>query len=104
MNKKSQILLIGDFNAKIGNGPEGIKGGDKSMTRNRKLLINLVKNCKLIIVNKTDLCKGKWTRINTKNKNERSIIDYLIVSENLTKDLEELLIDEEELFKIKGKN
>ena len=84
-SKKSQILLIGDFNAKIGDSQNGIKGGDKSITRNGKLLIDLVNNCKLIIVNKTDLCKGKWTRINTKNENERSIIDYLIVSEKRPK-------------------
>ena len=49
-------------------------------------------------------CKGKWTRVNTKNSNEKSIIDYAICSKTLSKDIMKVLIDDQETYKIKGKN
>ena len=46
----------------------------------------------------------KWTRVNTKNSNKKSIIDYAICSKTLSKDIMKVLIDDQETYKIKGKN
>lgn len=37
----------------------------------------------LQILNRNEKCKGKWTRVNTKNNNEKSITDYAICSREL---------------------
>ena len=43
-NNQNHILLLGDFNAKIGNGDQGIPNGDPKITPNGKRLINLTNN------------------------------------------------------------
>ena len=43
-NNQNHILLLGDFNAKIGNGDQGIPNGDPKVTPNGKRLINLTNN------------------------------------------------------------
>ena len=43
-NNQNHILLLGDFNAKIGNGDQGIPNGDPNITPNGKRLINLTNN------------------------------------------------------------
>lgn len=75
--KKSHILLVGDFSAKVGNNLEGITGGDI-------------------------FCKCR--RFNTKNEKEQSIIDYAIVLEKEIQGVEKVIIEVEELFKIRGKS
>ena len=43
-NNQNHIILLGDFNAKIGNGDQGIPNGDPKITPNGKRLINLTNN------------------------------------------------------------
>ena len=47
--------------------------------------------------------KGKWTRINSNNVNEKSIIDYIICNNKLTKHIAEVIIDEKQDFVLTGK-
>ena len=47
--------------------------------------------------------KGKWTRINSNNVNEKSIIDYIICNNKLTKHIAEVIIDEKQDFVQTGK-
>ena len=59
-----------------------------------------------VIVNKTLKCKGKWTRINTKNIEEKSILDYVMTNQSVYDDIIEMKIDEEKLYRLtkyKGK-
>ena len=58
----------------------------------------------LDILNRHAKFEGKWTRANTKNSNEKSIIDYAVCSKTLSKDFMKVLIDDQETYKIKGKN
>ena len=58
----------------------------------------------LDILNRHAKFEGKWTRANTKNSNEKSIIDYAVCSKTLLKDFMKVLIDDQETYKIKGKN
>ena len=64
----------------------------------------MVRTLNLDILNKDAKCEGKSTRVNAKNSNEKSIIDYAICSKTLLKDIMKVLIDDQETYKIKGKN
>ena len=100
----NKIILVGDFNGKIGNDENGITNGDISITTNGRRIRSMVRTLNLDILNKHAKCEGKWTRVNTKNSNEKSIIDYAICSKTLSKDIMKVLIDDKETYKIKGKN
>ena len=102
--QQNHILLLGDFNAKIGNGEQGIPNGDPKITPKGKRLINLTNNFNLKTLNKSPKCKGKWTRVNTKNENEESIIDYALCTQALYTNIKAIIIDEEENYKLNGKS
>ena len=95
-SKDGEIFLAMDANAKIGILNE-------SISRNGKLLLDVVQKHKLTIVNCTNKCKGRITRQNTVNSNEVSAIDYIMTSPTVDKWIQEMTIDEEGLLKITGK-
>ena len=101
-NKNLSVLLIGDFNAKIGNDQFGISGNNQFISRNGRLFRNLIDETNTIILNSSSKCSGLWTRVNTKNPLERSILDYAIVSQNLSDSILSMTIDDQQLYKIKG--
>ena len=92
--KSDNILLVGDFNAKLFDG----------RSRNGRIMDKeLIKPLNLTILNRNEECIGKWTRKNTSNDTERSEIDYAITTENMWHSVRKMVIDEEEEFKLKGK-
>ena len=99
----NKIILVGYFNGKIGNDENEITNGDTSITTNGKRIWPMVRTLNLDILNKHAKCEGKQTRVNTKNSNEKSIIDYAICSKTLSKETMKVLIDDQETYKIKGK-
>ena len=46
------------------------------------------------VANTLPICEGEGTRVNNKKLNERSIVDYLLLSEKLEPSLKKMLIDE----------
>ena len=84
IDNNSYVLILGDFNAKIGNDQEGIENGDRIISRNGFLLRDMIKMQHLQLINSVPCCVGKWTRINTCNNNEKSIIDYGLCNSKLT--------------------
>ena len=96
----NKIILVGDFNGKIGNDENGITNGDTSITTNGKIIRSMVRTLNLDILNKHAKCEY----INTKNSNKKSIIDYAICSKTLSKNIMKVIIDDQETYKIKGKN
>ena len=92
--KSDNILLVGDFNAKLFDG----------RSRNGRIMDKeLIKPLNLTILNRNEECIGKWTRKNTSNDTERSEIDYAITTENMWHSVRKMVIDEKEEFKLKGK-
>ena len=67
-------------------------------------MINLTNNFNLKILNKGPKCKDKRTRINRKNENEKSTIDYALCTQALYTNLNTIKIDEEENYKLNGKS
>ena len=65
----------------------------------------MARTLNLDILSKHPKCDGKWTRVkNTKNSKEKSIIDYVICSKTLSKDIMKVLIDDQGTYKTKGTN
>jgi hypothetical protein len=97
VRKEGEVLVFMD-----GNGKLGLLGEEKS--RNGKLLEKVFLENDLTLMNKSEKCTGKITRQNTKNKNEKSAIDFVVASAQAETWLQHMKIDEEGLMKIKGKN
>ena len=57
----------------------------------------------LQLINSVPCCVGKWTRVNTYNNNEKSIIDYGICISKLTSMTSKVIIDEPQEYKLKGR-
>ena len=90
-NTGNKILLVGDLNAHVGNDEYGIKGNHETVGPNGEQYRKFINNNNLNLMNNTDRCKGKWTRIKGDNK---SILDLTITTEEL-KDKIEMEIGEE---------
>jgi len=95
---REHILWIGDLNVKVGNDAQGIKGSHSDITYGGKMLQNIVKKRDMQLINATEKCGGLWTRINTGNKDQKSILDYVIASRKLEKKIKEMQIDEDGLY------
>ena len=97
MQNEGEILLAMDGNAKI-----GILGED--ISRNGRLLLQLMDDTGLHIMNKSEKCFGKITRRNTKKEEEKSAIDFIVTNSKVEKWIKKITIDEEGLLRIKGRN
>ena len=88
------LLIVGDFNCKIG---DVVTGNDGKVSKGGRLLINTTLKKSLTIVNTVEKCKGLWTRVQPgKKKNtQKSVIDYVLVNEKLRTRVKEMMIDEE---------
>ena len=97
MSNEGEILIVMDGNAKI-----GLLGEETS--RNGNLLLRIFKETGLLVLNKSDICEGRITRKNTKNADEISAIDFVLANRNMSSLVTKILIDEDRIYKIKGKH
>ena len=97
MSKEGEVLMAMDGNARIGLLGEPI-------SRNGKLLLNVFEETRLTILNSSEICEGKVTRKNTKNASETSAIDFVVANPVMSALVTKMLIDEEGIYKIKGKH
>ena len=88
--EKQQILIIGDFNAKIG---EAVEGNKTQVTKGGRQLLKLANKENMAILNTVkEKGKGVWTRVQGK---EESIIDYVLTDATSANTIKEMKIDEE---------
>ena len=91
--EKQQILIIGDFNAKIG---EVVEGNKTQVTKGGRQLLKLANKENMIILNTVkEKCKGVWTRVQGE---EKSIIDYVLTDASSANTVKEMKIDEEKQY------
>ena len=91
--EKQQILIIGDFNAKIG---EAVEGNKTQVTKGGRQLLKLANKENMIILNTVkEKCKGVWTRVQGE---EKSIIDYVLTDASSANTVKEMKIDEEKQY------
>ncbi len=82
-------IIIGDLNGKL-------EKEDKiqPISPNGKLVYEFVCDYNLNILNFDEKCTGKWTRVK-RTTGEKSVLDYVIAGNTITKGVTEMLIDEE---------
>ena len=89
-------MALGDFNAKLGS--EFILDDTHERSANGDILSQIIERKELIVVNGTEKCSGTWTRQNNLNEQEKSVIDYVLVNEDLYNHIDHMEIDEEKTF------
>ena len=89
-----EIIIEMDANSKL--GPTLIKGDPHKQSENGKILAEIIERNSLVVMNGDAKCKGRITRRRiTKKTKEESVIDLVIVSENIAQVIEQVEIDEE---------
>ena len=63
----------------------------------------MIKMQHLQLINCIPCCVGKWTRVNTCNNNEKSILDYGLCNSKLAPMISKVIIDESQEHKLKGR-
>ena len=94
--EEDMVILVHDFNAKLGS--DVIKGDIHSMSKNCQLLWDVIKIFNLEVINTADICRGVFTRIKATKKKvyvEKSVLDYVIVSNQFKDQFLSCLIDED---------
>ena len=94
------IILAGDFNAKLKISKENC---EQAESRNGKILQEMITENNLTPAT-INADHGIWTRANRKIKNEKSVIDYIMVSPRIMSGINTVIVDEEGHLSIKGKN
>ena len=92
---EGEVVLFMDGNGKI-----GLLG--EELSRNGKMLRDVFNECELEVMNESEKCEGVITRVNRKNVNEMSAIDFLVVTKEAEKGIKKLTIDEKGDFLLKG--
>ena len=91
-----EIVIELDANAKVGSSV--LKNDPNSQSENGKLMMEMLERQNLHLVNASSLCKGTITRHRVAaGRTEKSVLDYIIVSEELFAHLEEMIIDEDRI-------
>ena len=86
---KQQVIVLGDFNAKVGTK---IQGNKETITKGERLLLKIIQKEIMSLVNADKhRCKGLWTREQGKQK---SVFDYVINSTEYLNSIKEMIIDE----------
>ena len=62
-NITEDIIIVGDFNAHIGNDKEGVKDNHEKVGINGEEYRRFIRNNGLVLVNRTEKCEATWTRI-----------------------------------------
>ncbi len=101
LKQSGDVILAGDFNAKLSIKIDA-KGINQQQSRNGEMLAELLEDTDSEAINaKEQYCE--WTRENRKNPNEKSIIDYIIVTKSTISKIKDLRVDTEGTHRLKGK-
>jgi hypothetical protein len=85
-----------DANAKLGS--DIIQNDPHKITENGEILLDIMTRQNLSVVNGMDLCEGVVTRERiTKNRIERSVIDFILVCEVMKEFVKRMFIDEDRI-------
>ena len=87
----NQVILTRDFNAKLQVNHPHVK---QEEYKNGKILQEMIKESSLHPIS-LDATQRMWTRQNRKKTEEKSIIDCVLVTEQIMKNKTEMIVDEE---------
>ena len=78
-------------------GKEHIPGDIHNISQNGRLLLNTLKTYDLVVLNSLRCCKGVFTRIKNTNADEKSVLDYVFTTNDLSNLVKDITIDEEKI-------
>ena len=96
---KGEVIITGDFNAKLEIKEENYH---QQLSSNGKYLKNMIEMNRLQSIS-TRKENVRWTRQNPNNPDEKYIINYIITTKGISNHINELIIDENGIHRIKGK-
>ena len=99
-SKLNEIIIAGDFNAKLEIDTAICR---QKQSRNGRILKEIIENNNLIPAN-LNPNHGIWTRVNRSKTEERSVIDYIMITQQISRYIKMITVDEEGNLRIKGKN
>ena len=88
-----KIILLGDFNAWIGDDIQGINGNWPEINRNGRLIRSIAKRMDLTLYNNSDRCTGMWTWGKLRKNTKPRILDLVYADKDLQ--LLNIMIDQE---------
>ena len=88
-------LIVGDFNARLEPSAQCIQGIPTS--ENGKLLWDILKEHEMMVFNFSGKCVGKDTHV-IRTTGASSVLDYVMVSNELFESIDHMIIDESTLF------
>ena len=92
-----QVIVLGDFNARIENDDDQVLANNDSP--NGKRLKEVLEKYQLNVCNFHENAEGKWTRIQGKKDGvSKSILDYILVQECFFHSLTQFIVDEEKIY------
>ena len=96
-NENYCVLIGMDANAKVGHTV--IQNDPNPTSSNGKLLLGMIHRQNLVVLNSDPRCEGTITRYRkTVSGEEASVIDYILVDEQLSLHFESMFIDEDRTF------
>ena len=102
--KKESLVILGDMNKHIGSDHLGVAGNHDKVTYGGTLVRDLIENGDMILVNNTEKAEGgPFTRKDPsqpQDDNKKSCLDLALVSKDLFRYIDKLLIDKEEKFEM----
>ena len=99
LKNKGNIILMGDFNAKLDIQKPGIS---QKESRNGEHMQDMINNTNMAVKSLSSSL-GNWTRVKRKDPNERSIIDYVLMTDEISQSTKNIEIDEYGMYRLKGK-
>ena len=93
-----KVIIIGDFNAKVGCEKNGIRGNHPETSNSGKILKNMNERRNLTIMNNEPVTEGLWTREDPSGK--KSVLDYVITNELKRPEITQIIIDEDHEYKL----
>lgn len=86
--KKEKVIVMGDFNCKVG---KHIIGNNDEVTKGGRILKKTMEKTKTNMINAWKNCIGTWTRI---EKDKQSVLDYIMIEEKEMNNLKKVTVDE----------
>ena len=99
LKKRGEVILMGDFNAKIEINNDIVH---QQQSKNGKYMQEMLEETSMI-PKSTNATLGHWTRVKRKDTTEKSVIDYVLMSEGISQKTNYLEIDETGAYRLKGK-
>ena len=90
------VFLVGDLNAKL--GTEFNRAEVHLMPNNGARLSDKMEKCNLAVLNALEICCGTLTWVKNKIPVEKSVLDYVITSQDLVSSVNSLKIDKAKEF------